>query len=180
MDTCPRHPDGHECAQTGPHSLHRVQVNFQWITWGEPEPVERFRPPKPKSKADRDRERKAHLVETIHQVTGTDPAALHRSDDAATSMAAAAAIAPRSGTQKHRLLVQYSTSEGGMTDEEAAEAAGLYIEARGWWQRCADLRNDGLIADTGTTRVSPTTGKDRAVCQITPAGLQALGVGSPA
>jgi hypothetical protein len=91
----------------------------------------------------------------------------HRTDDKPTSVAGAASVAPRAGTQKARLLAVYH--EGPATDEEAAARAGLIRAC--YWKRCGELREDGLIKPTGDTRVGDA-GVIRVVCALTPIGAE--------
>lgn len=65
-----------------------------------------------------------------------------RATDPETSKAAAASI--RTGSHKQLLLEAYrAAGYKGLTDEEAAERAGL--TRTGYWKRCSDLRRDGFI-----------------------------------
>lgn len=92
-----------------------------------------------------------------------------RRDDRATSKAGAAAVAPRAGSQRARLLAAYaSVPEGvGLTDEQAADLADLSGSC--YWKRCGELRDGGHITWTGT--VAPgSAGVPRIRCVITPAG----------
>lgn len=87
---------------------------------------------------------------------------LHRKTDPVTSMKGARDVAPRAGSQKALLLEQYRLAyPGGLTDEEAAAAAGLHTGA---WKRCSDLRNADLIEPTGETRKS-SAGSEAMVCR---------------
>jgi hypothetical protein len=87
---------------------------------------------------------------------------LHRKNDPVTSMKGARDVAPRAGSQKALLLEQYRLAyPGGLTDEEAAAAAGLHTGA---WKRCSDLRNADLIEPTGETRKS-SAGSEAMVCR---------------
>lgn len=92
-----------------------------------------------------------------------------RRDDHATSIAGAASVAYRAGTQKAALLAAYQAAgAAGLTDEEAAEAAGISLRSC-YWKRCGELRQDGVIAPTGQTR-SGDAGVDRIVCRATSTG----------
>mgnify|MGYP006921296537 CR=1 FL=1 len=97
-----------------------------------------------------------------------------RRDDHATSKAAAAAVAPRAGSQRARLLAVYAQPwmGGEWTDEEAAQRAGLLGSC--YWKRCGELRDGGwleVVAVNGqeVTRTG-AAGSPRIVCRITPAG----------
>lgn len=165
-DNCPEHPDGYVCERTDKHTLHRCKTEWSFVTWGEPDPV---RKPRKKGK-------KGHtnieMLEVIHRAMGTDPKKLSRRDDPDTSKEAAKSL--RTGSQKHALLVQYALAPDGLTDDEAADRAGLLAKPGCcWWHRSSDLRDDGYIEDIGV-RVSPLTGEDRMVCRITDRGREAL------
>ena len=94
----------------------------------------------------------------------------------------AAAMPFRRDSQRHRLLAEYASAQDfddGLTDEEAAEAAGVF---RGCpWKRCSELREMGMIAPLRLpdgsvgTRVS-TMGAEQRVCKITEKGRKALEV----
>lgn len=65
-------------------------------------------------------------------------------------------------TQREIILAAYRAHPDGLTDEEAAEIAGV----RGcWWKRCSELRQQGLIFDTGRIRAG-AAGRPRIVCAI--------------
>jgi hypothetical protein len=95
----------------------------------------------------------------------------YRSTDPSTSAEGARSVAYRAGSQKALLLRAYVDTNG-LTDEEAAAVAGL--SHIGFWKRCAELRRDGFIEDTGTTRTG-VAGVNCMVCEITEAGLDAAG-----
>jgi hypothetical protein len=77
----------------------------------------------------------------------------HRRNDYATSVVGAEAVAYRAGSQKARLLAAYRRAGGaGLSDDEAAIAAGLPLTSC-YWKRCGELRQDGKILDTGQTRI---------------------------
>jgi hypothetical protein len=97
-----------------------------------------------------------------------------RPGDPDTSHAAAKGAARTAGGQKRRLLAAYAAAADGLTDDEAGEATGLLAGGAGFWKRCAELRNAGLIADTGRRRPGPEHNKPRMVCVITPDGRAAL------
>lgn len=108
-------------------------------------------------------------------VADTHPLVMVRASDGATSHRAAQAAAPRTGSQKHRLLIAYKVAAAhGLTDEEAAEITGLAgLRSCCWWKRCSELRQAGLIADSSRTRQS-LAGEQRMVCVITAAGRDVL------
>ncbi len=90
-----------------------------------------------------------------------------RNPDHESSEEGARSIAYRAGTQKARLLYEYGSPRalffGGMTDEEAAELAGLLGVC--YWKRCNELRQDGKIVPTGETRPG-RAGVQRIVCRL--------------
>lgn len=69
-----------------------------------------------------------------------------RSTDPSTSSRAAEHVAYKVGSHKARLLAEYRKHPMGLTDDEAAAAAGL---PAGAWKRCSDLRADGAISVVG-------------------------------
>lgn len=97
-----------------------------------------------------------------------------RKTDPATSKAGASDVAYRSGTQKAKLLQAYAQAgDRGLTDEEAAELAGLNMRSC-FWKRCGELRQDGYISETGQTR-NGDAGVARLVSAITETGRVAAG-----
>lgn len=98
-----------------------------------------------------------------------------RRSDPNTSKAAGASVAMRSGSQKQILLETYALTTLGFTDEEAGINSGLAHRPKCcYWKRCSELRQAGLIAPNGQTRLS-SVGEPQQVCVITEAGLQILG-----
>jgi hypothetical protein len=101
-----------------------------------------------------------------------------RHTDPATSHDAARSVTVRAGSQKARLLSAYAAAfhalvighrtDMALTDDEAAVMAGLTRSC--FWKRCGELREDGLIMDTGRTRLGPLHGEHRMACAITDAG----------
>lgn len=91
-----------------------------------------------------------------------------RNSDPATSKAGAESVKYRAGSQKAKLLKVFA---GGLplTDEQAAEVAGLLGSE--FAKRCGELREDGMIALTGETRLG-RAGVSRIVSQITERGLE--------
>jgi hypothetical protein len=85
-----------------------------------------------------------------------------------TTRKAAQSVAPRAGSQRHRLLEQYWLN-GELTDEEAGEASGLRTPGCAYWMRCSELRQQGFIEPTGRTRLS-MAGEQQNVCRITDEG----------
>ena len=100
---------------------------------------------------------------------------LFRISDSDTSREGARNVQPRKGSQMHLLLNAYAQhSEVGLTDEDAGNVTYLSSNPRcGYWKRCSDLRNLGLITDTGKRRDS-SNGCQMMVCVITDLGWQAL------
>ena len=100
-----------------------------------------------------------------------------RSSDPVTSKVGAHVAKLRAGTHKHLLLRAYLTQPRGLTDEEAAEACDLL--SVGYWKRCSDLRNDGLLKPVLDADGKPLTrlsrnGVTNMVCRITDRGLATL------
>lgn len=85
---------------------------------------------------------------------------------------------PRPPNQKMRLLIQYRTAgDDGLTDEQAAQAAGLYGGTTCWWHRCSDLRADYLIEQHAVPQERKgSAGVERMVCVISDAGRAVLEV----
>lgn len=91
----------------------------------------------------------------------------HRYPDWSTSIAGAKSVAYRAGSQKAMLLAAYQNAyPNGLTDDEAAVAAGLPLTSC-YWKRCGELRNDGKIS-VGTARVSRVGGEHRIECMYNP------------
>lgn len=87
-----------------------------------------------------------------------------RRGDYPTSRAGAEAISYRAGSQKALLLEAYEAAlPGGLTDEEAAKAAGISMRAC-WWKRSNELRQAGKIVPTGEERPGDA-GVPRIVCR---------------
>lgn len=101
-----------------------------------------------------------------------------RKSDPSTSRAGAAKAALHAGSQKAKLLAVYAHSEDGLTDEQAAERAGVNLRSC-WWKRCNELRQLGFIQPVTDpqgrllTRTSSAQ-VQRMVCFITPRGRDAL------
>ena len=93
-----------------------------------------------------------------------------RTTDPDTSHASAKRPFQR-GSQRHRLLTEYSVRPEGLTDEEAA--AFTHITKGCPWKRCSELREAGLIVATDETRPS-LGGATQRVCVITTLGYEAL------
>lgn len=86
-----------------------------------------------------------------------------RNDGPATSAAGARDVSIRATSQKADLLRAYGAAgDGGLTDEQAGEQSGLAAR-RGccYWKRCGELREDGLIVLTPTTREASTGSEQR-------------------
>jgi hypothetical protein len=77
----------------------------------------------------------------------------------------------RAGTQRHLLLRAFSHApNNGMTDEEAMEWGSGVPPTSEYAKRCSELRQAGLIIDTGNDRKG-NSGLDRIVSKITEAGI---------
>lgn len=101
-----------------------------------------------------------------------------RADDHATSMQGAIAAGRRAPNLRLRLLVQYrEAGTVGLTDEEAAEKAGIGMRSCPW-KRSGELRQDRLIEQQiagGVPLVRKgTSGVDQMVCVVTGPGLAVL------
>lgn len=103
-----------------------------------------------------------------------DDLPLFRDTDPLTSRLGAADVRLRQGTQAAQLLAVYGhpSASDGLTDDEAGTHAQLLHT--GYWKRCSDLRNLGLIEQTGDTRPG-RAGNPQMVCRITNLGLTELG-----
>ena len=87
----------------------------------------------------------------------------HRYPDWSTSIAGAKSVSYRSGSQKEKLLSAYKNAHpSGLTDDEAAVAAGLPLTSC-YWKRCGELREDGAI-EVGQVRKSRHNGEFRIEC----------------
>lgn len=114
----------------------------------------------------------------VRQAAGAGRAVTERPGDPGTSAAAGAAVRSREGqqvgvirpgTQRHRMLQAFLGRA--LTDSEAATSAGLNRPGVCYWKRASELRQAGYIVPTGDERPDPDSGKNRAVCAITEAGL---------
>jgi hypothetical protein len=87
----------------------------------------------------------------------------HRYPDWTTSIIGAERVAYRAGSQKEKQLNAYQEAyPAGLTDDEAAVAAGLPLTSC-YWKRCGELREDGAI-DVGAPRQSRNNGELRIEC----------------
>lgn len=99
-----------------------------------------------------------------------------RKTDPATSRAAAMAVRP--GSMRARLLLAHAGHPGGLTDEAAAEAAGISLTSE-YATRSSELARAGYLDDTTNTRLG-ASGMQRFVRRITTAGLRkAAELGGP-
>lgn len=89
-----------------------------------------------------------------------------RTADPITSHIAGYDVAGRAPTQRERLYAAFAKHPAGLTDEEAAVAAGVPIRSC-WWKRCSELRDEGLIEPTGVMRVG-SAGSKQMVSRIVP------------
>lgn len=97
-----------------------------------------------------------------------------RKGDPETSNDGIAAVLPRAGSQQLKLLLAYASRPMGLTNEEAAELAGLNTVGTCYWKRCGELLRANLITYVGITRKA-STGADQRVHAITEKGQLALG-----
>ncbi len=93
-----------------------------------------------------------------------------RRSDPPTAKDAARLVRP--GSARRRLLEAHLRHPDGLTDEEAAEKAGLSLHSE-YATRCSELMRAGLIADTPLAR-SGGSGMARTVRRITPLGEEVL------
>lgn len=96
-----------------------------------------------------------------------------RTTDPSTSNDGIHDVLPRAGSQQYKLLLAYGSRPLGLTNEEAAEIAGLNVPGCCWWKRCSDLLQAGLIEDTFTERTA-STGSAQRVCAITEKGKRVI------
>jgi len=88
--------------------------------------------------------------------------------DPRTSKDAASMVRP--GSARAKLLAAHSWNPKGLTDEEAADVAGLSPRSE-YATRCSELLRAGLLEDTHTTRTG-SSGMARMVRRITTEGLR--------
>lgn len=86
-------------------------------------------------------------MESMQQPSLFDPRkGRHKTNDWATSVAAAEKIAYKSGTQKYHLLNAFKNAyPRDLTDEEAATIACISLTSE-YSKRCGELREDGVIS----------------------------------
>jgi hypothetical protein len=83
---------------------------------------------------------------------GLDDLNRHHTGDHDTSIEGARAVNSRATSQRAVLLQEFAAAgPPGLTDEEAALAAGLTGSC--YWKRCGELRRRGLIEFTDESRV---------------------------
>lgn len=95
-----------------------------------------------------------------------------RRNDPDSSHIAARIVTAKATTARVRLLEAHSEHPDGLTDEEACIHAGLSLQSE-YASRCSELMRAGLLVDTTTFRTS-SSGTDRIVRRITPAGVQVV------
>lgn len=80
----------------------------------------------------------------------------------------------RWGSQRHRLLEAYRATRrvAGLSDEEAALNADLFLVGTMFWARCAELRNLGFIEEAG--HAVSRMGNTVKTCRITETGRRVL------
>lgn len=96
-----------------------------------------------------------------------------RTTDPVTSNDAIGVVLPRAGSQQKKLLLAYASRPMGLTNEEAADIAGLNVVGCCYWKRCGELARAGLITYIGVTRKA-SSGADQQVHAITEKGKLAL------
>lgn len=100
-----------------------------------------------------------------------DPVMHARREDPPTSHRAAAELSDQT-SMMYRLLTSYGWADN-LTAEEASLRAGLPRGSE-THKRVSDLKNLGMIEDTGETRIASTR-RQQMVCAITEAGASVLG-----
>lgn len=93
-----------------------------------------------------------------------------RRSDPETSHKAAHRVRP--GTARYKLLLAHCAYPQGLTDEEAATAAGLSLMSE-YATRCSELRDAGFVIDMVAERRGHA-GVGRMVRKVTVAGAQAI------
>jgi DNA-binding transcriptional ArsR family regulator len=89
------------------------------------------------------------------ELPGVEPVA--RSTDPGTSWAAAHDATPKAPTHRARVLQALRSIPGGLTDYELAELVGLQQNSAG--KRRGELRDAGLVEDSGRRRPAPSGSK---------------------
>jgi len=104
-----------------------------------------------------------------------DDLPLFRSTDPATSRQGAQDVLPRRDSQQGQLLRVYGENRiYGLTDEQAGDLSGLAKKPKCcYWKRCSELRQKGLIEDTGQEALS-SAGSSMMVCRLTAKGAELL------
>jgi hypothetical protein len=104
-----------------------------------------------------------------------DDLPLFRSTDPATSRRGAKDVLPRRDSQQGQLLRVYGTHRiNGLTDEQAGDLSGLAQKPKCcYWKRCSELRQKGLIEDTGNEAMS-SAGSPMMICRLTVKGAELL------
>lgn len=87
-----------------------------------------------------------------------------RTTDPETSHQAAKLV--RKGSSKAKLLLAHAAHPLGLTDREAADAAGLKLTSE-YATRCSELMRQGYLRDSTRTRPDPDSGMQRVVRTIT-------------
>jgi hypothetical protein len=104
-----------------------------------------------------------------------DDLPLFRSTDPVTSKQGAKDVLPRRDSQQGQLLRMYALYPiNGLTDEQAGEFSGLARKPKCcYWKRCSELRQKGLIEDTGNVAMS-SAGSPMMICRLTVKGAELL------
>jgi len=95
-----------------------------------------------------------------------------RATDPDTARMAAGFVTAKATTARVRLMEAHALWPQGLTDEEAADVAGLVLTSE-YATRCSELHRMGFLEDTGVTR-SGRAGAERMVRRISTAGLNAV------
>lgn len=92
-----------------------------------------------------------------------------RANDPNTSKTAADFVRAKASTARVKLMTAHAANPEGLTDEEAATAAGVSLLSE-YATRCSELVRAGLLFDTGDTRLG-VAGTARIVRRITDLGI---------
>jgi hypothetical protein len=84
------------------------------------------------------------VADDIHERTR------QRTNDHQSSSEGARAVSAKAPSLRMRLFSEFAAARDGLTDEEAAERAGVLDTC--YWKRCNELRQDGWIRATNRTR----------------------------
>lgn len=96
--------------------------------------------------------------------------AAHHHQGHRTEISAAELVLPRAGILRRKALETIAASDGGMTDQELAEATGEYLYTIA--PRRSELLQSGWLRDSGRTRTTDH-GRDAIVWELSDAGRAA-------